>query len=308
VFGKGKIWFDGKMVDWKKANIHVMSHVVHYGSSIFEGVRCYETKQGSAIFRLEEHVDRLYDSGKVYRMEIPYTKKQLMDAIVKVVRVNKLKSCYIRPVVFRGYGTMGVNPLPNPLHCVVAAWSWGSYLGKAALEKGISVRIASWNRQAPNTFPSLAKAGGNYLNSQLIKMEALQDGFDEGIALDSFGFVSEGSGENIFIVKNGVIFTPPTSSAILAGITRHSMFVIARELGMEIRQQVLPRESLYIADEVFLTGTAAELTPVAKIDNIKIGDGKRGPVTEKLQKAYFDILTGETPDRFDWLTPVFTKK
>jgi len=304
VFGKGKIWFDGKLVDWKKANIHVLSHVVHYGSSVFEGVRCYQTKQGSAIFRLESHVDRLYDSAKVYRMEVPYTKRQFTEAILKTVKTNKLKSCYIRPFIFRGYGTMGVNPLKNPLHCAVAAWSWGSYLGESALEKGISVRISSWQRQAPNTFPALAKAGGNYLNSQLIKMEALQDGFDEGIALDHYGYVSEGSGENVFIVKNGVIFTPPTSSAILAGITRHSMFVLARDMGIEIRQQVLPRESLYIADEVFLTGTAAELTPVSRIDNIQIGDGKRGPVTERIQKTFFDILKGETPDRFDWLTPV----
>ena len=304
MFGKGKIWMDGKLVDWKKANIHVLSHVVHYGSSVFEGVRCYKTKQGSAIFRLKEHIDRLYDSAKIYRMEIPYTKKQFQEAVVKVVKVNKLHSCYIRPVVFRGYGPMGVNPLKNPLQCVIAAWSWSAYLGETALEKGISARISSWHRQAPNTYPAMAKAGGNYLNSQLIKMEAIQDGFDEGIALDSYGFVSEGSGENIFIVKNGVIFTPPTNSAILPGITRHSMFVLARDMGMEIRQQVLPRESLYVADEVFLTGTAAELTPVAKIDNIVIGEGKRGPITEKLQKAFFDILKGESPDRFEWLTPV----
>ena len=304
MFGKGKIWIDGKLTDWKKANIHILSHVVHYGSCVFEGVRCYATKTGPAIFRLESHVDRLYDSAKVYRMEIPYTKKQFQEAILKVVKVNKLKSCYIRPFAFRGYGAMGLYPLKNPLQCAIAAWSWGSYLGEAALEKGISVRISSWQRQAPNTFPALAKAGGNYLNSQLIKMEAVQDGFDEGIALDHYGYVSEGSGENVFIVKNGVIFTPPTSSAILAGITRHSMFVLARDLGIEIRQQVLPRESLYIADEVFLTGTAAELVPVAKIDNILIGTGKRGPVTEKIQKAFFEILGGETADRFDWLTPV----
>ena len=304
MFGKGKIWFDGKMVDWKKANIHILSHVVHYGSSVFEGIRCYNTKNGPAIFRLDAHIDRLFDSAKIYRMEIPYTKKQFKDAVVQTVRANKLRACYIRPFVFRGYGAMGLYPLKNPLQCAIAAWSWGSYLGEAALEKGISVRISSWQRQAPNTFPALAKAGGNYLNSQLIKMEAVQDGFDEGIALDHYGYVSEGSGENVFIVKNGVIFTPPTSSAILAGITRHSMFVLARDMGIEIRQQVLPRESLYIADEVFLTGTAAELTPVSKIDNIKIGDGRRGPVTEKVQKAFFDVLTGETPDRFDWLTPV----
>jgi branched-chain amino acid aminotransferase len=304
VFGKGKIWMDGKLVDWKKANIHVLSHAVHYGSCVFEGVRCYNTKQGPGIFRLDAHVDRLFDSAKIYRMEIPYTKKQFADAIVKVVKVNKLKACYIRPFVFRGYGAMGLYPLKNPLQCAIAAWSWGSYLGEEALSKGISVRISSWQRQAPNTFPALAKAAGNYLNSQLVKMEAVQDGFDEGIALDHYGYVSEGSGENVFIVKNGVIFTPPTSGAILAGITRHSIFVMARDMGIEIRQQVLPRESLYIADEVFLTGTAAEMVPVSKIDNIVIGDGKRGPVTTKVQKAFFDIIKGEVADKFDWFTRV----
>ena len=304
MFGKGKIWFDGKLVDWKKANIHVLSHVVHYGSSVFEGLRCYNTPQGPGIFRLEAHIDRLYDSAKIYRMEIPYTKKQFSEAVLKVVKINKLKTCYIRPFVFRGYGSVGVYPLNNPLHAAIAAWAWGSYLGEESLTKGISVRISSWQRPAPNTFPTLSKAGGNYLNSQLIKMEALQDGFDEGIALDHYGYVSEGSGENVLIVKNGVIFTPPTSSSILAGITRHSIFVLSRELGIEIRQQVLPRESLYIADEVFLCGTAAEIVPVSKIDNIVIGDGKRGPITERVQKAFFDILHGKTPDRFEWLTPV----
>lgn len=304
MFGKGKIWLDGKLVDWKKANVHVLSHAIHYGSCVFEGVRCYNTKQGPGVFRLDAHVDRLFDSAKIYRMEIPYTKKQFADAILKVVKVNKLKACYIRPFVFRGYGAMGLYPLKNPLQCAIAAWSWGSYLGEAALSKGISVRISSWQRQAPNTFPALAKAAGNYLNSQLVKMEAVQDGFDEGIALDHYGYVSEGSGENVFIVKNGVIFTPPTSGAILAGITRHSIFVLARDMGIEIRQQVLPRESLYIADEVFLTGTAAEMVPVSKIDNIVIGDGKRGPVTTKVQKAFFDIIKGEVADKFDWFTRV----
>jgi branched-chain amino acid aminotransferase len=237
-------------------------------------------------------------------MEIPYTKKQFKEAVLRTVKVNRLKACYIRPFVFRGYGAMGLYPLKNPLQCAIAAWAFGAYLGEDSLTKGVSVRISSWHRQAPNTYPSLAKAGGNYLNSQLIKMEAVQDGFDEGIALDHYGYVSEGSGENVFIVKNGVIFTPPTSSSILAGITRHSVFVLARDLGIEIRQQVLPREGLYIADEVFLTGTATEIAPVVKIDNIPIGDGKRGPVTARVQKAFFDIVKGETPDRFDWLTPV----
>ncbi len=304
MFGKGKIWFDGKLVDWKKATIHVLSHVVHYGSSVFEGIRCYSTPGGPAIFRLDAHIDRLYDSAKIYRMEIPYTKKQFGQAVLKVVKVNKLKACYIRPIVFRGCGPVGVYPLKNPLQSVIAAWAWGSYLGEDSQTKGISVRISSWQRPAPNTFPTLAKAGGNYLNSQLVKMEAVQDGFDEGIALDHYGYVSEGSGENVFIGKNGVLFTPPTNSSILAGITRHSIFILARELGVEIRQQVLPRESLYIADEVFLTGTAAEIVPVSKIDNIIVGNGKRGPITERVQKAFFDILHGETPDRFEWLTPV----
>jgi len=304
VFGKGKIWIDGKLVDWKKANIHIMSHVVHYGSCVFEGVRCYNVKETPAVFRLDSHIDRMYDSAKIYRMDIPYSKAQFIDAVLKVVKVNKLKSCYIRPFAFRGYGAMGLYPMKNPVSCAVAAWSWGSYLGDESLVKGISVRISSWQRPAPNTFPMLAKAGGNYLNGQLMKMEAVQNGFDEAIALDHYGYVSEGSGENVFMVKNGVIFTPPSNSAILAGITRHSIFVLARELGIEIRQQVLPREGLYIADEVFLSGTAAEIVPVSKIDNIVIGSGKRGPVTEMVQKAFFDILTGVTPDRFNWLTPV----
>jgi branched-chain amino acid aminotransferase len=304
VFGKGKIWIDGKLVDWKKANIHIMSHVIHYGSSVFEGVRCYNVKETPAVFRLDSHIDRMYDSAKIYRMDIPYTKAQFIDAVLKVVKVNKLKSCYIRPFAFRGYGAMGLYPMKNPMVCAVAAWSWGSYLGEESLVKGISVRISSWQRPSPNTFPMLAKAGGNYLNGQLMKMEAVQNGFDEAIALDHYGYVSEGSGENVFMVKNGVIFTPPSNSAILAGITRHSIFVLARELGLEIRQQVLPREGLYIADEVFFSGTAAEIVPVSKIDNIVIGSGKRGPVTEMVQKAFFDILRGDTPDRFHWLTPV----
>lgn len=302
MFGKGKIWMDGKLVDWKKANIHVLSHVVHYGSSVFEGIRCYETQGGPAVFRLDDHIDRLYDSAKIYRMDIPMTKAEFVQNVLKVVRVNKLKSCYIRPLVYRGYGSMGVYPMKNPVNTMIAAWFWGSYLGDAALEKGISVRISSWHRAAPNTFPTLAKGGGNYLNSQLIKMEAVQDGFDEGIALDHYGYVSEGSGENVFMVKNGVLFTPPSSSSILAGITRHSIFVLAREMGLKVRQQVIPREGLYIADEVFLTGTAAEVTPVSKIDNIAIGTGKRGPITHRLQQAFFDIVRGDAPDRFNWLT------
>jgi branched-chain amino acid aminotransferase len=303
MFGKGKIWFNGKLIDWKKAQIHVLSHVVHYGSSVFEGVRCYHTKRGPAIFRAEAHIDRLYDSAKIYRMEIPFQKSAFMKGMLDVVKANKYKECYMRPFAFRGYGTLGVNPLPNPVEVCIAAWPWGAYLGDHS-KKGASVRVASWHRPAPNTIPAMAKAGGNYLNSSLMKMEALDTGFDEAIALDAHGYVSEGSGENIFMVKNGIIFTPPTSSAILAGITRHTVFVLAREMGLEIRQHVLPRESLYVADEVFMTGTAAEIVPVGKIDNIKIGTGKPGPVVQRVQKAFFDIVKGEVPDRFNWLTPI----
>jgi branched-chain amino acid aminotransferase len=301
-FGKGKIWYDGKFVNWEDATTHILSHAIHYGSTVFEGMRCYKTKRGAAIFRLHAHMDRLYDSAKIYRMEIPFSKEEFCKAILDTLRENKLENCYIRPFVFRGYGQMGVSPLKNPIHCAIAAWEWGEYLGEGVLERGISVRISSWNRPAPNTFPSLAKAGGNYLNSQLIKMEAIQDGFDEGIALDAYGYVSEGSGENLFMVRNNVIFTPPTSCSILAGITRHTVFVLARDLNIRIEQHLLPREALYIADEVFFTGTAAEITPITAIDNIKIGKGVRGPITERIQNEFFRIIRGEVEDRHNWLT------
>jgi branched-chain amino acid aminotransferase len=303
-FGTGKIWMDGKLVDWQDATISVMSHVVHYGSSVFEGLRCYETAAGPAVFRLGDHVRRLYDSAKIYRMTIPYSQEQFADAIVETVRVNGLKSCYIRPLVYRGFGKLGVNPLECPVQCTIAAWSWGKYLGEEAMEKGVSVRVSSWHRAAPNTFPALAKAGGNYLNSQLIRIEAIQDGYEEGIALDHYGFVSEGSGENIFLVRSGVIYTPPSSSSILPGITRHCVFQLARDFGIRIHQQVIPREALYIADEVFFSGTAAEITPVSRIDNIEIGNGRRGPVTEKIQSEFFRIVNGNAADRYAWFTPV----
>ncbi|PKM93073.1 MAG: branched chain amino acid aminotransferase [Elusimicrobia bacterium HGW-Elusimicrobia-4] len=303
-FGKGKIWFDGKFVDWQDARIHLMSHVVHYGSSIFESMRCYNAENGPAIFRIDAHIDRLYDSAKIYRMKIPFSKKEFSDAVINVVKKNNFKECYIRPVVFRGYGEIGVNPLKNPVNCAIAAWEWGAYLGKEAMEKGASVIVSSWRRAAPDTFPSLAKAGGNYINSQLIKMDAVQGGYDEAIALDVYGYVSEASGENIFIVKNGVIFTPPTSSSILAGITRHTVFTLARDMNIRVEQHSVPRESLYIADEVFLTGTAAEITPVSKIDNIIIGKGNCGEITKKLQTEYFNILRGKTKDKYNWLTYV----
>lgn len=303
-FGEGKIWYDGKLVNWADATCHVMAHALHYGSSVFEGIRCYATQQGPAVFRLQDHMKRLYDSAKIYRMEIPYDQPALEQAVLETVRVNELESCYIRPLVFRGTGAMGVNPTTCPVRCVIAAWEWGKYLGEEAMENGVSVRVSSWRRAAPDTFPALAKAGGNYLNSQLIKMEATNDGFDEGIALDHYGFVSEGSGENIFVVRNGAIYTPPSSSSILPGITRHCVVTLARDLGIRIHQQVIPRETLYIADEVFFSGTAAEITPVTKIDNIAIGDGKRGPVTEKIQSLFFDIVEGAAPDQHDWFTPV----
>ncbi len=295
---------DGEFVDWADAKVHVMSHVIHYGSGIFEGLRCYSTPNGPAVFRLQEHIARLYDSARIYRMEIPFSPEELEEAILATVRINGLTSCYIRPLVFRGLGGMGVNPLNCPVQCMIAAWSWGKYLGDEAMENGVSVRIASWRRAAPNTFPSLAKACGNYLNSQLVKMEALQDGYDEGIALDHAGRVSEGSGENIFVVRSGVIYTPPSSSSILPGITRHCVFTLARDLDIRIHQQEIPREALYIADEIFFSGTAAEITPVTRVDQIPIGTGSRGPVTEKIQSEFFRIVEGRTEDRHGWFTAV----
>lgn len=303
-FGRGKIWYDGRMVEWADATCHILSHVVHYGSSVFEGIRCYKTPQGPAVFRMRDHVRRLFDSCKIYRMSVPFTQPQIERAILDTVMSNTLEECYVRPVVFRGLGSMGVYPLECPVRVAVAAWSWGKYLGEESMENGVSVRVSSWHRAAPNTFPALAKAGGNYLNSQLIKIEAVQDGFDEGIALDHYGFVSEGSGENIFMVRNGVIYTPPSSSSILPGITRHCVFTLARDFGIRMHQQVIPREALYIADEVFFSGTAAEITPVTRIDNIAIGDGRRGPITEKLQNEFFAIVEGRVPDRHSWFTPV----
>jgi branched-chain amino acid aminotransferase len=299
-----KIWLDGKFVDWKDAQIHILSHVVHYGSNAFEGLRAYERPDGTAIFRLKDHFSRLYDSAKIYHLTPEQPKEALMEVTQELLRINRLKSSYIRPFIFRGYNQLGVYPLSCPLQLCIAAWDWGKYLGEDGLEKGIRCRISSWHRAAPNTFPSMAKMAGNYLNSQLIKIEAVQDGFDEGIALDSYGYVSEGSGENIFTVKNGVIFTPPTSSSLLPGITRHSIFKLARELNIELKQHVLPRESLYVADEVFLTGTAAEITPVVEIDNIKVNTGTRGPITKLIQEKFFNILEGREPDKFGWLTNV----
>jgi branched-chain amino acid aminotransferase len=299
-----KIWFNGTFVNWDDAKIHVLSHVVHYGSSVFEGMRCYATRRGPACFRLKDHVGRMFDSAKIYRMPLPYTREQISEAILQTIRVNKLQGCYVRPIAFRGYGEIGVNPMACPVDVVIAVWEWGKYLGAEAIEKGVAVRVSSWNRPAPNTFPTIAKAGGNYLNSQLVKMEALADGYTEGIALDVAGYVSEGSGENIFIIKNGAIYTPSTGASILPGITRHSVITLARDLGYRVTQRAIPREALYIADEVFFTGSAAEITPISSIDKIPIGNGVRGPITKRLQEEFFAITSGEKEDRHEWLTYV----
>ena len=297
-----KIWFNGQLVDWDDAKIHVLSHVVHYGSSVFEGIRCYETAKGSAVFRLDEHVNRLFDSAKIYRMDIPYTHEQIKEAILETIRVNQLSACYIRPVVFRGYENLGVDPMGCPVDVVIAVWEWGEYLGEAALKNGVSVCTSSWNRMAPNTFPALAKAGGNYLNSQLVRIEANANGYDEGIVLGTDGLVSEGSGENIFVIKNGSIYTPESCFAILPGITRHTAITLIRDLGMRVEQRGIPREFLYIADEVFFTGTAAEITPIRAIDQVPIGCGQCGPITAQIQDAFFAVVRVEAEDRHGWLT------
>ena len=297
-----KIWHNGNFINWNDANIHVMSHVIHYASSVFEGIRCYATPKGPAIFRLREHMERLRNSAYVFRMELDYSVDDLVNACVETVRVNEFQECYLRPLVMRGYGPFGVNPLGNPIEIYIASWVWGKYLGAEAVEQGVDVCIASWARMPANTLPATAKSAANYLNSQLIKMDAIMNGYSEGIALDGQGNVSEGSGENIFIVKDGVLFTPPLSSAVLPGITRDSVMVLAKLLGYEVREQVMPRAALYIADEIFFTGTAAEVTPIRSIDKIKIGSGSRGPITAAIQKEFFAVTAGEKEAPGNWLT------
>jgi len=299
-----KIWMNGKLVDWDDAKIHVLSHVVHYGSSWFEGIRCYDTPKGPAIFRLDRHIRRLFDSVKIYRTEIPYTEAQVTAAVLETIRANKMKACYIRPIVYRGYGDVGVNPLPCPVDLTVAVWEWGSYLGPEALTEGIDVCVSTWNRPAPNTLPAMAKAGGNYILSQLMKIEALQAGFKEAIALDVSGNLSEGSGENLFAVRDGILFTPSISSSLLPGVTRASVIQLAEESGFELREGSIPRELLYVADELFFTGTAAEVTPIRSVDKVKVGNGKPGPVTMKLQTMFFDIVKNGN-DRHNWLKYVY---
>lgn len=298
------IWHNGKMIHWDDAKIHVLSHVVSYGSSVFEGVRCYETLNGPAIFRAADHARRLADSAKIYRMDIGFSIKQLTQAMVEVVRANGMKSCYIRPIVLRGYGDMGVLAKENPIDTYVACWEWAKYLGEEALATGVDVCISSWTRIAPNTLPALAKAGANYMNSQLIRMEADANGYAEGIALDDSGYVSEGSGENIFVVRDGKILTPPLGASVLPGITRDAIIKMAGQLGIPVVETIVPRELLYIADEVFFSGTAAEVTPIRSVDRIVVGEGRRGPITENIQKRFFDIVSGRVSDEFGWLTHV----
>ncbi len=295
------IWFNGELVEWDKATIHVLSHVVHYGSSVFEGVRCYETPRGPAIFRLRDHTRRLFNSAKIYRMELPYTEAQINQASHEVIAANKLRSAYLRPVAFRGYGQLGVDPRTCPVDVAIAAMNWGKYLGDEALEQGVDVGVSSWSRIAPNTLPAMAKAAANYMNSQLIKLEAAQHGYSEGIALDVDGYISEGSGENIFMVNNGQLVTPPLNSSVLPGITRDCIITLARAHGIALVESRIPREALYLADELFFTGTAAEVTPIRSVDGIQIGAGKRGPITEQLQQAFFNVISGETPDQWGWL-------
>ena len=303
-----KVWINGQLVDFADAKIHVFTHAIHYGSGLFEGIRCYNTKRGPAIFRLKEHTRRLFDSAKIYRMEMPYTADEINNACLEIIRANEFEDCYLRPVVYRGYHSLGVFPGTCPVDVVVAAWRWGKYLGAEAIEQGVDVRVSSWNRMAPNTFPALAKATGNYMNSILIRQEAAIDGYAEGIALDVQGHVSEGSGENIFVIRDGKIFTPHFGASILGGITRSSVITIAKEFGYEIVETLIPREFLYIADEVFFTGTAAEVTPIRSIDKITIGTGRRGPITERIQKEFFAYINGEIPDRYGWLTPVYAER
>ena len=302
--GSGKIWMNGRFVEWADANIHIASHVVHYGSGVFEGARCYETPNGSACFRLDAHLRRLYDSAKVYRMTYDLELSAFHDAVLETIRVNGYQACYIRPLIYRGYHELGVNPFQCPVEAAILLWSWGAYLGDEALEKGVDVQVSSWARPAANTFPAMAKSTANYANSQLIKMEATINGYSEGIALDPSGLVSEGSGQNIFVVRDEVIFTPTVGGSVLPGITREVIMTLAGDLGLEVRERPIPREMLYIADEVFFTGTAAELSPIRSIDKITIGNGRRGPVTAAIQRRFFDVVNGVIPDTHGWLTYV----
>jgi len=298
-----KIWHNGKFIAWDDAKIHVMSHVVNYGSSVFEGIRCYALPSGPAIFRAHDHMQRFLDSAKIYRIDIDYTRAELVSVLTELIRTNGVWPCYLRPIILRGYGEVGVNPFSSPTEIYICNYPWGKYLGSDA-EQGVDVCVSSWTRIAPNTLPAMAKVGANYMNSQLIKMEAIINGYVEGIALDANGYVSEGSGENLFVVRNGTLLTAPLGNSILPGITRDSVLQIARDLGISVIEQGIPREMLYIADEVFFTGTAAEITPIRSVDKISVGKGVIGPATKAIQKEFYGIVRGEKEDRFNWLTPV----
>ena len=303
--GTGKIWMNGTLVDWADAKIHVASHVIHYGSGVFEGARCYSTPKGAACFRLESHIRRLYDSARVYRMTYPLSPAGMEQAVVETIRANGFQACYIRPILYRGYETLGVNPLPCPVEAAIILWEWGTYLGAGALESGVDVGVSSWARAAPNTFPALAKSCSNYSNAALIKMEATVGGYAEGISLNTDGYLAEGSAANLFLVRDGVLYTPPLAASILPGITRDSVVTIARDLGYTVREEMLPREMIYIADEAFFAGTAVEITPIRSVDRISIGTGTPGPITAALQRTYFGIINGEVPDAHRWLTYVY---
>jgi branched-chain amino acid aminotransferase len=298
-----KIWHNGKLIPWDSATIHVMSHVVNYGSSIFEGIRCYAQPGGPAIFRLAEHVQRLLDSAKIYRIDVDYTAEELTAGILDVVKANRISPCYVRPIILRGYGEVGVNPFNSPTEVYICNYEWGKYLGHGS-EEGVDVCVSSWNRIAPNTLPAMAKSGANYMNSQLIKMEAIMNGYVEGIALDVNGYVSEGSGENLFVVRKGTIYTAPLGNSVLPGITRDTVIHLAKDQGIPVVEQMIPREMLYIADEVFFSGTAAEITAIRSVDKISVNQGVAGPITKALQKDFYGIVNGTAPDRFKWLTPV----
>ena len=297
-----KVWHNGQFIPWNEATIHVGSHAMSYASCLFEGIRAYETPQGPAIFRLKEHTERLINSAKIYRMELAFSLDQLQQAMVELVRVNHANHCYIRPLVFRGYGELSVNPLKNPIEVYLLSWKWGKYLGDEALKNGVDVCISSWQRIAPNTLPAMAKAASNYMNAQLIKMEALTNGYAEGIALDTSGQLSEGSGENLFVIRDGKLMTPPLASSVLPGITRETLVTLAREMNIPVVEQPLARELLYIADEAFMCGTAAEVTPIRSVDRIPVGKGKPGPITLKLQERYLAIAQGQVEDSHGWLT------
>jgi len=299
--GTGKIWMNGSLVDWADAKIHIASHVVHYGSGVFEGARCYDTVKGPACFRLDEHMRRLMDSARIYRMDVPFDQRTLTDAVIDLIKINKFRACYIRPLIYRGYDTLGVHPADCPVDVAILLWEWPAYFTKEAIEEGIDVKISTWARNAPNTTPAMAKSVANYANAQLIKMEAVVDGYTEAIALDTYGNLSEGSGQNLFVVRDGIIRTPPIGNSVLSGITRDCVITLAKDLGFEVREQTLPRETLYVADEVFFVGTAVEVTPIRSVDRITVGRGRRGLVTEALQQRFFQIVRGDAPDTHGWL-------